>query len=602
MHKGSRPFRFSNHWFRRLFAHQSLQHQLMLMTILIVVVSILLVGIVTYHQASLMVKNQAAVQTSQQLHQSSLNLERYYSEIREMATFIISDDQIQTYLNSTDESMKNGFDEVFRTLSYFQNTKRGFSYIYIHKPLTDRIVYVGPSKSGRAVDEQLRQILPNGAATVSKGIQRIGPLPDLIETGQYVFMFSQPINDLYWVDKQVGTLGISVSEQALAEQYQSSEGAFEMTYLIVDNNMTILSHRDKSLIGKRADIGQAFLNDRGSFEQGDQLLVYEYARDWDFYLVGIIPLEILLRDNRILILEVMIVISAAVALAILMVLLFSRQLTRPFCELTERMNRVANGDWDQTIDLSQYGDEYATVSAGFNTMTTRIRQLLHQIVREERQLQEIELKALHAQIKPHFLYNTLDSIHWLAAVNHQEEISTIVKALAGFYRICLSQGSDMLPLSTELEQVEHYLVIQRIRYSDLFDFEKKIPAELMTFMIPKMTLQPLVENAIYHGLRGRGQHGWIHIEASDEGDFVDINVSDNGVGVDEVKIEALNHLEASEPGTGSYGLKNVHQRLKLTYGPDSGLLFAQNSAGGLTVTVRIPKEGGGISRVFDTDR
>jgi len=602
MHKDSKNLKLPGSWLRRWLVHQSLQHQLMLMTVLIVVISILLVGIVTYRQASRMVTNQAAVQTLQQLHQSSLNLKRYYSEIREMATFIISDDRIQSYLNSPQESMDSGFDEVFRTLSYFQNTKQGFSYMYIHKFLTDRIVYVGPSRSGRTVDEQLREILPDKEATAARGMQRMGPLPDSIEPGQHVFIFFQPVKDLYRVDKQVGTLGISVSEQALSEQYHSSEGAFDMTYLIVDKDLTVLSHGDKSLIGTRAHIDQAFPSDRGSFAQGDQLLVYEYAREWDFYLVGIIPMEVLLRDNRILILEVLLVMSAVMAVAVLMVLLFSRQLTRPFGELTERMNRVAAGDWDQTIDLSHYGDEYATVSAGFNTMTTRIRHLLHQIVMEEKQLQEIELKALHAQIKPHFLYNTLDSIHWLAAVNHQDEISTIVKALAGFYRICLSQGRDMLPLSVELEHVEHYLVIQRIRYSDLFDFEKTIPPDLMTVMVPKMTLQPLVENAIYHGLRSRGQHGWIHIDAIDEGDRVIITVSDNGIGLDPAKIEALNHLDTSEQGTGSYGLKNVHLRLKLTFGPDSGLSFASNSKGGLTVTVRIPKQGGGNSHAFDPDR
>lgn len=602
-HKSTRSPR---QWFSRWLVHQSLQHQLMLMTVLIVVVSILLVGIVTYRQASVMVKNQAAVQTLQQLHQSALNLERYYAEIEELATFIISDDRIQTYLNTKDESMQSGFDEVFRTLSYFQNTKRGFSYMYIHKPLTDRIVYVGPSKSGRAVDDQLGLILAKGLPPMNRGLQRIGPLPDTIEPGQHTFIFFQPIKDLYRVDRQVGTLGISVSEQALAEQYHSSEGAYDMTYLIVDKNQTILSHRDKALIGSKAEINQAFPDDRGTFEQGDQLLVYEYAREWDFYLVGVIPMEILLRDNRLLILEVLLVMSAVMVLAILLVLWFSRQLTRPFVALTERMNRVAAGDWDQTIDLSQYGTEYATVSAGFNTMTTRIRQLLHQIVMEEKQLQEIELKALHAQIKPHFLYNTLDSIHWLAAVNHQEEISTIVKALAGFYRICLSQGRDMLPLGIELEHVEHYLVIQRIRYSDLFEFEKKIPPELTAFMVPKMTLQPLVENAIYHGLRTKGQPGWIRIEAKVEAGYVIIEVSDDGVGLDPAALEAMNQTMQDQqihaPGKAGYGLTNVHQRLRLTYGPEAGLHFTRNEAGGLTVTVRIPREGGVSARVLDTDR
>jgi hypothetical protein len=139
----------------------SLHHKLLLMMILISSLSVLLVGFITYRQASSMVTRQASIQTLQQLHQSSSNLQNYYAEILEMATYILSDDRTQNYLNTNDEADSSSFDEVFRTLSYFQNTKRGVSYMYIYKDLTSRIVYVGPSRSGRALDQQIKDSMDN---------------------------------------------------------------------------------------------------------------------------------------------------------------------------------------------------------------------------------------------------------------------------------------------------------------------------------------------------------------------------------------------------------------------------------------------------------
>jgi two-component system sensor histidine kinase YesM len=432
------------------------------------------------------------------------------------------------------------------------------------------------------------------------GLQHVGPLEDPVQPESWAFLIFQQINDLYRVQDRVGMLGISISENVLAEQYHSNDSANAMTYMLIDNDGTILSHRDKTKIGTQADIDSLPDEQRGTFEQKDELLVYEYVRDWDFYLIGLMPMDVLLADNRILILEVLIAMAGVTVLTIILALLFSRQLTRPFGELINSMNLIAQGDLDQTLDLSRYGDEYATVSTGFNTMTSRIRQLLRQIVEEQRQLQEIELKALHAQIKPHFLYNTLDSIHWLAAVNEQQEISTIVKALAGFYRICLSQGRDMISLRTELEHVQHYLVIQRIRYNDLFEYEQAVPEKLLNIMLPKMTLQPLVENAIYHGLRGKRVSGKIAITARALDGIVSIDVADDGSGMTRDKLKEMNQMSGDSESS-SYGLKNVNQRLKLTFGDEYGLVFRNNSMGGLTCTVRIPEEGGTTIDVFDTD-
>ena len=177
------------------------------------------------------------------------------------------------------------------------------------------------------------------------------------------------------------------------------------------------------------------------------------------------------------------------------------------------------------------------LAEGFNDMMDRIDALMEQVKLEQHQIEQISFNALYAQIKPHFLYNTLESIHWQAVADGNKEISTMVKAMAQYYRICLSRGKELIPLGQELEHIRSYLVIQNMRYDNIIVLEDQIAKDYYQVQIPKMTLQPLVENAIYHGIRIKeGGKGKVILSLQRKGDAVCIFLADSGSGMPAEKI------------------------------------------------------------------
>jgi len=207
---------------------------------------------------------------------------------------------------------------------------------------------------------------------------------------------------------------------------------------------------------------------------------------------------------------------------------------------------------------------------------------------DERTLHKTELELLQAQINPHFLYNTLDSIAILAESGREEDAVLMVNSLSSFFRISLSKGKDIIPLESEVNHVNSYLQIQQIRYSDILKYDVQIPEEIKQYYVPKLILQPLVENALYHGIKNRRGIGTIRIEGKDEGGDILLTVSDNGAGMDEEQINALQAGVYHDRHTG-LGLVNVHKRIRLYCGEKYGLLFASEKGKGTSVSIRLPK-------------
>ena len=214
---------------------------------------------------------------------------------------------------------------------------------------------------------------------------------------------------------------------------------------------------------------------------------------------------------------------------------------------------------------------------------------MQKIKEEQIQMRKMELSALQDQIKPHFLYNTLECIHMQAVLDSNREISRLVLALASYYRLCLSRGQDVVTLKQELKHIENYLIIQNVRYRDIIHFHQEVPKEYQEIRILKMTLQPLIENCIYHGIKVReGNTGDIFVSIRREGKCAVLSVSDNGAGMEEDEIEELNKSIQIPEAQNGYGVRNVNQRIKIYFGEEYGLLYKKNKDQGITVEVRIP--------------
>ena len=265
----------------------------------------------------------------------------------------------------------------------------------------------------------------------------------------------------------------------------------------------------------------------------------------------------------------------------------SRYLSRPVNALDDAMRQVEQGDYDMHLYLDS-PDELGRLAASFNRMTEEYRQNLERSVQRQKELNETQLRMLQAQLNPHFLYNTLDCMKWLGVANHVPQIADMSTDLAARLRAGIS-GSELIPLEDELELVRQYLNIQEIRFEDRFVCEIDVDERFQHCIVPKMVLQPLVENAIIHGVADL-EEGYIKLWAESDGDDLLLRVSDNGRGI---APEVLARLELHQdiPG-GHLGLANVDHIIRLYYGPDYGLTAESDGKTGSRVTLRLPMRKG----------
>lgn len=269
----------------------------------------------------------------------------------------------------------------------------------------------------------------------------------------------------------------------------------------------------------------------------------------------------------------------------------ARKLTRPIAlrlkNLGDTMIRMEEGNL--AIRSSVDGeDEIGALQEGFNVMAEQLEEMIEQRFLNGQQTKLAEIKALQAQINPHFLYNTLDLIGWLSFMEGSERTQEVAGKLAEFYKVSLSRGMDMVPLSQELEHVRLYVSIENIRFENAVAFAINVPEALLDCTVPKLILQPLVENSFLHGIKEKREgKGGISLEVREERGVLSIRIIDNGVGMDVEKMNEFLSGGGSSQGRG-YGVFNIHQRISLQYGKAFGLRYIPPPGGGTEVRITLP--------------
>ncbi len=283
-----------------------------------------------------------------------------------------------------------------------------------------------------------------------------------------------------------------------------------------------------------------------------------------------------------------IIILSAFAVLFIIVFIAGRKLLKRVKILLKAMNEIKKENFDITVNPGPL-DEFGRLIENFNAMIKRIKSLITNIYEARIKEKEAEYKALEAQINPHFLYNTLASISCLAKSHSDPEVSGMILTLARFYRSTLNSGNLLVPVKGEIEHLSSYITLQKIRFKDVFDTVYEIDENIYHYTIIKMILQPLVENALSHGIEPKMSHGTIIIKAKIEGGLLLFEIVDDGVGMTREKADAIlqNGLERRE-SSGGYGLKNVNDRLKIFYGDGFGISIFSKIGIGTSISVRIP--------------
>lgn len=288
----------------------------------------------------------------------------------------------------------------------------------------------------------------------------------------------------------------------------------------------------------------------------------------------------------------LILLLALLAITLLFSILAQRSLSKaihtPIARLEKFAGALAGGNLTARAPETAV-EELQDLTASLNSMAGRLQNLIDENRQEQENLKKSELRALQAQINPHFLYNTLDAIVWLAEAGQSREVIHITRALSDFFRISLSQGKDWIPLSEEIKHLTGYLTIQKIRYRDILDYEIEIPESLYPVQVLKLLLQPLVENAIYHGVKHRRGRGLIRVSAAAEAGELVLRVQDNGAGMTPERLAQVRAGLRSDSGQSTgYGLFNVNKRIQLYYNLSQGLEIESDEMRGSTVTIRVP--------------
>ena len=273
-------------------------------------------------------------------------------------------------------------------------------------------------------------------------------------------------------------------------------------------------------------------------------------------------------------------------ITIVVCIYLSRSITKPISNLNETMQK-ASSNLQIVADQSDI-EEINSLSRSFNQLIQKIDNLLKKIKEDAKLQRQSEIKVLQAQINPHFLYNTLDALNWKALQHQDTEMTTLIRSLCDFYRISLSNGDDFIPIKDEIKHVECYLKIQSIRFKNQFTYDLEVEPHLLSMYCLKILLQPLIENAITHGLRPLDYPGEIHIRIFTQENNIIMAVEDNGVGMsDQMLDEVKNGL--SNQALHKYGLYNINQRIRLTYGETYGIHIQSQLNSGTKVTVTIPQ-------------
>ena len=360
---------------------------------------------------------------------------------------------------------------------------------------------------------------------------------------------------------------------------------------LMDQSGGILYHPQQQLIYSRLkEENTAALAARsdGVYSESNVIYAIKTVEGSPWRVVGVSYVDELVTSNvgevtRILVLSALAVLLAALLSSIVI----SRALSRPLKGLSAAMRQ-----FEKSADRFTYAPvggarEVQALSESFGHMVVKIQQLMDTVRREEINLRKTELKALQAQINPHFLYNTLDSISWMCEQGRNAEAVQMVNALAQLFRISISKGHELIPIRSELRHAESYLKIQQHRYKNQFSYRFDVDEGCLDFLCNKITLQPIIENAIYHGINGLVDEGEIVITLRADGSDVVFTVADNGVGMEEEQIQAILRKERSDH-TG-IGIKNVNDRLKIYFGEGYGITIRSEPDEGAVVTIRMPQ-------------
>lgn len=399
--------------------------------------------------------------------------------------------------------------------------------------------------------------------------------------------------------QRIGYVVIYLRESVIFNTFGEAEFFGNGELLLINERGSIISCRDKAMLGSQNSftaveiINNATADDFNTFKiiENNYYVTYRTVEGTSWRLFSYIPTMEYDKDIHWIRNWIWLVIMAACLLSVAVSIAISNGISRPVRELSQKMLKIGDGNFSVSSTYVSK-DEIGTLSLHFNKMVEQVKQLIRKVYQEELLKQKAELKSLRMQINPHFLYNSLESINWMARIRGVPEIGKMVKALGDLMRSSIG-GEDFVTVEEEIRNIDNYLTIQKFRYGEKVKVDFLIDPAILPIKIPKLILQPIVENAIVHGIEGKVGNGGIVITGKNLTDRIELRVEDDGVGMEEdlVAIILTNNDEFKQEGHTHIGLKNVVRRIRMYYGDETPFNITSKPGEGTAVTICIPKQG-----------
>ena len=544
---------------------------------------------------------------SQLISQLNNDINRYVGYMEDVADVVSRDYNVNLWLSESaemDEQSRLNLEGNIRTqIATVSNARKDIRNIAVFSTSfsdSSRVIFGSRYKqlNTYAKHEQsawyTEAIRNHGAAAISSShVQNI-----VLDEYRWVVSLSKAILDFR--GQPHGVLLVDLNYSLINDLCKSIDMGNRGYIFVVDRDGNIIFHPQQQEIYAQLKteniepfVGRSIISTIDASE-GKRLYISNHSEFTGWTVVGVAYQDEILSGRSNIIGFYITIGVIFLLLTILFSSAISSAITEPVKRLEGVMEQVRRGRLDVRSDIMA-SNEIGRLGESFNLMIARISELVSEREHVQEQRRQSELKALQAQINPHFLYNTLDSIIWMAENGNNEEVVEMTAALARLFRSSISEDRDTVPLPIEIANIQSYLTIQKMRYKEKLNYKIDIPPELDECEAPKLILQPLVENAIYHGIRDREKGGKIMVSASMQGEILVIQISDNGFGMTAAQLAGI--LKASPDSKGSgIGVRNVSERIKLAFGEKYGLTYSSVQGEGTVATITLPAKGWGDAR------
>ena len=540
----------------------------------------------------------AVVYTRTIVRQTNQNIDSYIDYMDNIVTMVSGSRDTQSFLYDKDEETlqvsecRQRLVEQFRTILKSRSDIRNIGLI---QKDGNRLFNNGGQQKNAYLDLDTQAwykdaITSNRSVLTSSHVQHVirGERP-------WVITVSRGVRNFTGSGNREGVVFIDLNYSAISELCdQNSIGSKGYVFLLDQDGNVVYHPQQQQLYNElqTENIDLVMNTDKETLMDGsgDNAKIYTISRSekTGWTVVGCTNVAELLKDSKKARSIYVLVAAILVIVALVLSNLISRNITRPLQQLRDSMARVQEGDFRAAEVEVTSRNEVGSLTRSFNVMTSRIQELMKQNIYEQQQKRKSELKALQSQINPHFLYNTLDSIIWMAEGKKNEEVVVMTASLARLLRQSISNEEEQVPIGQEVEYARSYLTIQKMRYKDKLEFQIQVDAQIMGVPIIKLVLQPLIENAIYHGLKYKEGKGLLIVRGYREGENAVIQIKDNGAGMDEQTLSHIFEKHKVNYRSNGVGVYNVQKRLQLYYGMDYGITYSSRQGEGTTASIVIP--------------